>query len=100
GALALVLDRSPGLFDQEMIARSQAAELVGHAVMVGVDLDGEFEVVPSLQRREGEGPLLVAPALAVDRDVRRLAGPEFIAGRFLETEAANIVRHVLGVEDT
>src|SRR5690606_20911408 len=99
GALALVLDGSPRVVNQQRVARLQVAELAGDAVMIRIDLDREFQMVPIAQAGKGEGPLFVATAVAVDRHFGGLARLEVEAGGPLELEAPDIVRDVLGVDD-
>src|SRR5690606_10602323 len=74
-------------------------EFVGHALMVEVALDGEFEVVPFGKRGEGEGTLLVAPAVPVDGNFRRLARLEGEARWLFEGVAPHIVGDGFGAED-
>src|SRR5690606_7939729 len=84
GARALILDRSPYIAQDQAVARAQGPEFVGDPGMVEIALDGEFELLGIGKRGEGEGPLAIAPALAVDTDLGGLAGSEGIAGGPLE----------------
>src|SRR5690606_40723844 len=64
-----------------------------------IALDGEFQVRPLAEAGEGEGPLFLAPAILIDRNLGRLSGNEGVAVRSFEPEPAHIVRDVLSFED-
>src|SRR5687767_2814270 len=98
---SLVGDGAPDVAEQQAVARHIREEPLGDAVLAGVEvaLDGELEMIPFAERGEGEGMLLVAPALLVKRDIGRLAGLEGKAGGLLELVAANVVGDPLDVDD-
>ena len=78
--------------DDDAVACLHLSDLLGHAVMRGVGLDRELQLVRIGKRGEGEGPLFLAPAVAVEREVGRLAGREFVAVRTLKGELVDVVR--------
>src|SRR4029078_4484388 len=87
--------------NDEAAAGSFAVKMLGEAIAAGVEvaLDGEFELLVVGQCGEGEGMLLAAPALFVERHVGRLARLETVAGGLFEAIAADIVGDVFDGED-
>ena len=94
GALALVFDGAPGIADDEGIALCQPTDLLGQAIVTGIDLDGELQIVPGGQRGESEGVACIAPTILVDPDFGRLTGFKGKPVGFLESELADIVGDV------
>jgi hypothetical protein len=85
--------------DDQLIARFQFAQVVGDAVVVRIDLDGEFQVIPLGQTGEGEGSFFILHFWRVDGNVCRLAGHEAKASGSFQRKSPNVMRNRFYFQD-
>ena len=68
------MDRPPRVRNLNLFAGLKGADLVGHAVMLGIGFDHKFDLRRILGHHGGKGTRLVAPAVTHQRQVHGLTG--------------------------
>ena len=94
----LIIDRTPDIMDEQLVTRVDMLQFIGHAIMIGVELDGELQVVPIIQRRKGEWVQVLFQSRLVDGNIRGLAGYKGVPGRFFDIKLFDVVRHHLRLQ--
>jgi len=77
----------------------ERSELLGHAIMIVVDLDEELQVCRGGEVGKGEGTQFVLPFRGVDGHVRGLARLKRIVQCSFHFEALDVGRYEFGMED-
>ena len=94
----LIIDRAPNLVDDQFVARADMLQFIGHAVMIGVELDRELQVIPIVQRCKSERPQLFFQSRFIDGNISGLTGYKGIPGRFFDIKLFDVMRYHLRLQ--
>jgi len=96
-ALALVFDGAPGVADDQLIALAEPSDLIGHALVIRINLGNELQIRIRAERGESERPFLIPPAFAINGYLGRLPGCEREALGLFKPDLSDVVGNLSNI---
>jgi len=96
-ALALVFDGAPGVADDQLIALAESSDLIGHALVIRINLGNELQIGIRAERGESERPFLIPPSFAINGYLGGLPGCEREALGLFKPNLSDVVGNLSNI---